>query len=168
MRYLEFYVNFPRDCQSVVCQGLLVFCSHIWSRYHGQQQKKHERRVICKVIQTWHKNPSFIETMCGTWNSAWRNTKRINRVSNSYKDQKWGSNEFGPLFVPIENICHWSALHPSVYGCVCVWESLETWALLVCVCEFCFEWKISNCPKILCKRERVVWVVTKEKLRENL
>jgi hypothetical protein len=25
MRYLEFYVNFPRDCQSVVCQGLLVF-----------------------------------------------------------------------------------------------------------------------------------------------
>jgi hypothetical protein len=43
-------------------------------------------------------------------------TKRVNRVSNSYKDQKWGSNEFGPLFVPVENICHWSALHPSVYG----------------------------------------------------
>jgi hypothetical protein len=26
MRYIEFYVDFPRDyCQSVVCQGLLVF-----------------------------------------------------------------------------------------------------------------------------------------------
>jgi hypothetical protein len=25
MRYLEFYAIFPRDCQSVVCQGLLVF-----------------------------------------------------------------------------------------------------------------------------------------------
>jgi hypothetical protein len=72
--------------------------------------------------------------------------------------------------VTLENICHWKALHPKcVWVCVCVClREPRNLSLLMCVCEFCFEWKFSNCPKLLCKRERVVWGVTKEKLKENL
>ncbi len=122
MRYLEFYVNFPRDCRSVVCQGLLVFALIFDLDIMDNNKRNMKEKLFLKSFK--HGTRTLVLSKQGV--KLETGHEKIQSGSTGYQTHirtKSAAQMSLLLYLcPIENICHWRALHPSVYGCVCVFE----------------------------------------------